>query len=74
MSKVPDTKEYLQQCICEGCPSYNQCMKDNSEVLYCARARSACEFEKNGCMCLACPLTSEFNLEKLYYCEIGASE
>ena len=74
MLKVPDTQEYLQKCICGDCPSYNQCMKDVPEALYCARGKSTCDFEKIGCMCPVCPLTSEFNLDKLYYCEMGASE
>ncbi len=74
MSKVPDTQENLKKCICSGCPSYNKCMKDKMEGLYCAKRKSTCEFEKNGCLCGVCPLTSEFNLTKLYYCEIGASD
>jgi hypothetical protein len=49
-------------------------MKDNSEGLYCAKVKTACEFEKIGCLCLACPLAPEFSLDKLYYCEIGADE
>ncbi|MFC1875224.1 DUF2769 domain-containing protein [Chloroflexota bacterium] len=73
MSKVPDTQENLNKCICGGCPSHNQCMKDKMEGLYCAKGKSTCEFEKIGCLCAVCPLTPEFNLDKLYYCEIGAS-
>jgi len=74
MAKVPDTQENIQKCICGGCPSYSQCMRDKDEILYCARAKSNCEIAKNGCLCGACPLTSEFNLNKMYYCEIGAAE
>jgi hypothetical protein len=47
-------------------------MKDNREGLYCARGKSGCDFSKEGCICSICPLVSEFNLEKLYYCKIGA--
>jgi hypothetical protein len=74
MAKVPDTQENIQKCICGGCPSYSQCMRDKDEILYCARSKSDCQIVKNGCLCGACPLTSEFNLNKLYYCEIGATE
>ena len=74
MSKVPDTPENLKQCICGGCPSHNQCMKDKMEGLFCAKGKSACEFEQIDCICVACPVTSEYNLDKLYYCEIGANE
>ena len=74
MARVPDTQENLQKCICGGCPSYNQCMQDNMEGLYCAREKSGCEFDKSGCICGACPLAPEFNLDKLFYCETGAEE
>ena len=74
MAKVPDTPENVKKCICGECPSYNQCMKGNSELLYCAKEKSACEFDKIGCMCTVCPLTLQFNLDKLYYCETGVKE
>ncbi len=74
MARIPDTPENVQKCICGGCPSYDQCMRDKEEILYCARTKSSCEIVKNGCLCGACPLTSEFDLDKLYYCEIGAAE
>ena len=74
MGRVPDSPEIMQQCICGGCPSYNQCMQDNQEGLYCARKKSACEFDRNGCICGACPLASEYALEKLFYCATGAED
>lgn len=74
MSRVPDIEENLKKCVCGGCPSHNQCMKDKMEGLFCAREKTACEFSKDGCICGICPLTPEFGLEKLYYCEIGAEE
>jgi len=74
MAKVPDTQENSLKCICGGCPSYDDCMRDKDEILYCARKKSDCEVSKNGCLCGACPLTSEFDLDKLYYCEIGVAE
>jgi hypothetical protein len=74
MAKIPDTQENIQKCICGGCPSYSQCMRGKDEILYCARAKSHCEIVKSGCLCGACPLTPEFDLDKMYYCEIGAAE
>ena len=74
MAKVPDTEEYTIKCICGGCPSYDGCMRDNDEILYCAKGKSACEVPRNGCLCGACPLSSEFDLDKLYYCVLGAAE
>ncbi len=72
--KVPDTKENLMKCICGSCPSYDQCMKDKMQGLFCARGKSDCEIEKKGCICGQCPLSSEYSLENLYYCINGAEE
>lgn len=69
---IPDTPEMLQRCICGGCPSYNQCMQDNQEGLYCARSKSECEFERSGCICGVCPLASEYDLDQLFYCATRA--
>jgi hypothetical protein len=74
MAKVTDNQENLDKCICGNCPTHNQCMRDNTEALFCARGKSACKFPKNGCLCGACPVASENGLEKMYYCEIGADE
>jgi hypothetical protein len=49
-------------------------MKEKMHGLFCARGETDCELMKNGCICGACPLASEFKLEKMYYCEIGAAE
>jgi len=74
MAKVPDTQENVQKCICGGCPSYDDCMRDNNEILYCAKEKSACEVPRKGCLCGACPLVAEFGLDKMYYCVMGAEE
>jgi len=74
MAKVADTPENLQKCSCRGCPSHNQCMKDKMQGLFCARMKTDCELTKNGCICGACPVASEYKLDKMYYCEIGAAE
>lgn len=74
MAKVADTQENLNKCICGGCPSHNQCMKDKMDALFCARRKTECELSKNGCLCGACPVASENRLDKMYYCEIGAAE
>ncbi|MBS3819757.1 DUF2769 domain-containing protein [bacterium] len=74
MAQVDDTKENLQKCICGQCPSFNQCMKDQGEGLYCAKGKSSCEFDKEGCICGTCPLTPEYDLDGVYYCSIGKAE
>lgn len=74
MARIPDTPENVNKCICGGCPSYDDCMRENDEMLYCARKKSACEVPRNGCLCGACPLAGEFDLDKMYYCMIGPAE
>jgi hypothetical protein len=74
MAKVADTPENMKKCICGGCPSYNQCMKDKMHGFFCAKGKTDCELTKSGCLCGACPVASEHKLGKMYYCEIGAAE
>jgi hypothetical protein len=74
MAKIADTPENMKKCICGGCPSHNQCMKDKMQGLFCGRVKTDCELDRNGCLCGACPLASENRLEKMYYCELGAAE
>ncbi|MCK4350881.1 MAG: DUF2769 domain-containing protein [Candidatus Krumholzibacteria bacterium] len=47
-------------------------MSERAQILFCARDKSECEIEKNGCLCGACPLASEFRLDKMYYCTTGS--
>lgn len=72
--RIPDTNENWEKCICGNCPSMNDCMKENSEGLFCARGKTSCQFERKGCICGECPVTSEFKLSGLYYCDAGAAE
>jgi hypothetical protein len=74
MAKVPDIKENVNKCVCGGCPSYSDCMRDNNEILYCAREKSQCDVTRKGCLCGACPLAAEYGLDKYFYCIIGAAE
>jgi hypothetical protein len=74
MAEVADTPENMQKCICGGCPSHNQCMKDKKQALFCAVGKTDCELAKNGCICGACLVASEHKLDKMYYCEIGAAQ
>jgi hypothetical protein len=74
MGKVPNTEENMEKCICDDCPSYNQCMREKDEGFYCAENKSACELAKLGCLCGTCPLTAEYALEQMYYCETGMEE
>lgn len=60
------------QCICDGCPTYNECMRERRELLFCIEGKSpACTFEKRGCLCPNCPVTETAGLSKAYYCVRG---
>ncbi|MGB2854435.1 MAG: PQQ-dependent sugar dehydrogenase [Dehalococcoidia bacterium] len=72
--RVPDTNENWEKCICGDCPSMNDCMKEKSEGLFCARGKTSCQFERKGCICGECPVTSELKLSGLYYCDAGAAQ
>lgn len=74
MAKVADSEENMKKCICGGCPSYNDCMKEKMQGLFCARGKTDCETERKGCICGSCPVASENRLEKMYYCQVGAEE
>jgi len=59
---VPNTKENMDKCICKDCPSYNQCMSDGREGLFCAVGKSKCEIKKENCICEDCPIDDEYRL------------
>lgn len=70
---VENTKENLAKCICGNCPSFNECMKGVAQALFCAREKSSCDFDKKGCVCSGCPLTSENDLSSDYFCVSGVA-
>ena len=69
-----DTEQNATSCICPGCPSHNECMKENGEVLYCSWGASPCDVNRHGCICGRCPVWSTYGLTDYYYCIIGAAE
>ena len=71
---VKDNKENLKKCICENCPTYNECMGAGKEGLFCAREKSSCSFSMNGCLCGDCPVAKENNLSGSYHCDSGKEE
>ena len=68
---VPDTQENMTKCLCVKCPTYNMCMKDKMERLFCSKGKSTCVLREMGCICTQCPLWREYNLSALYYCMTG---
>jgi hypothetical protein len=62
-------------CICRDCPTYNECMREKDELLFCFGGKSLnCTFEKRGCLCPTCPVTSLTGLSKSYYCIRGSEQ
>jgi hypothetical protein len=35
MMQVPDSPENAGQCICSGCPTYNEYMSERAQILFC---------------------------------------
>ena len=62
------------KCICGKCPTYNDCMKEKKEALFCALGKSGCEPVKKGCLCPACPVTRDLGLKHGYYCLRGSEK
>ena len=78
MMKMTDTERTMMMdknkamCVCGKCPTYNDCAKAKTELLYCATGKSACTLSKTGCICPACPITPMLGLKQAYYCTNGS--
>jgi hypothetical protein len=63
------------KCICDPCPTYNECMRADSSLLFCVLGKSQnCTFDKKGCVCLGCPVKPALGLTRAYYCIRGSEE
>lgn len=73
MPKVEKNQANLQACVCPDCPTYNDCAKSKTEVLFCAEetGKSACAFGMNGCICGNCPVHQANQLASGYFCVNG---
>jgi hypothetical protein len=71
MSKVENSEANTKKCACPRCPTYDECAKEKREVLYCAKGKSACTLPNKGCICAACPLWEQYELEKGFFCFYG---
>lgn len=68
-------EENRTKCICQPCPTYNECMRADESLLFCITGKSAtCTFEKKGCICPTCPVTKVLALKKAYYCIKGTEQ
>ena len=71
---VPYTKENFNKCLCPGCPTRNECMRNRDERLFCSGGKSECDLKRKGCLCGECPVESEYGLTSFYYCDEGAAK
>ncbi len=69
--RVPDAEENYQACYCPGCPTYNQCMGQKEERLFCSRGRTDCPLTKLGCECGECDVAIKYALSRNYSCDNG---
>ena len=68
-------EEKKDLCICGGCPSYNNCAKEEQELLYCSLGKSpACIIKENGCICPSCPVTDQMGLKNEFFCTRGSEK
>lgn len=70
-----ETDKLAMDCICNKCPSYNQCAVDKEEWLFCFTGSSdgCIELEK-GCLCPQCPFGKKYTIgtEFNFYCMRGS--
>ena len=71
---VPYTKENAAKCLCPGCPTLNECMRNRNQRLFCSGGKTECDLERKGCLCGECPIESEYGLTEFYYCDEGAAK
>ncbi|MGD1003896.1 MAG: DUF2769 domain-containing protein [Methanoregulaceae archaeon] len=73
--KIKAKKEDLSHCICVNCQTYNECMREKGEILFCIIGRSPmCTFDKKVCACLLCPVKDNYRFSNLYYCILGTEQ
>ena len=67
--------ENRAKCICDPCPTYNECMRAGDELLFCITGKSpTCTFDKKGCVCPICPVRPILGLKKAYFCIRGSEQ
>jgi len=59
-------------CICRTCPSYDQCMDEKTEALFCILGKSSCQVNIVECKCLECPAHNNFEMRHGTYCMDGS--
>jgi hypothetical protein len=68
MVSVPKNEKTMIQCICNACPSYNECMRGS------LGDAGSCVQNIETCNCQECSISSEFNFSSEKHCEMGSAE
>jgi len=61
-------------CVCRECSTFNQCMGENKEGLFCILGGSNCKSNVTDCECSGCPLHRNFQLKFDSYCSNGSED
>jgi aldose sugar dehydrogenase len=70
---VDNTAENAERCVCPTCPTYDSCMREAGELLYCARGTSSCSVKAVACKCGSCTVWGRYHLDSYYFCLKGAA-
>jgi hypothetical protein len=71
--KVEDLPANADRCVCPTCPTYNDCMQDAGQRMFCSRGVTECGPKPMSCVCGTCPVWSQYTLKDYYYCIEGAA-
>jgi len=71
--KPEDNEKNAGACLCPGCPTYNDCMRDKKSRLFCSRGKTDCKPSANGCLCGECQVWAANDLSSFYYCRESAA-
>jgi hypothetical protein len=63
----------LGLCICDSCPSWEECGEKGGYCLVMI-GKSSCIKEERGCICGGCPVTDKLGLKHMYYCTRGSAK
>ncbi len=67
------TNPLREKCLCPLCPTYTECAKTNSELLFCIEGRSpSCITQAVKCICGDCPVEKDLGMKNLFYCIEGS--
>ena len=64
-----------EECLCPHCPTYEECMTMEEEVLFCGTSQTMCEaVERQGCVCGRCDVHAAFDLAGTFFCFEGPAD